>query len=429
MRILAHSLRSLAVAICLACLAALAPVRADAQAAAQGKFYLHDGDRVVFYGDSITDQRLYTTFIESYVVTRFPHLDVRFIHSGWGGDRVSGGGGGPIDLRLTRDVIAYSPTVMTIMLGMNDAGYRPYDEALFKTYADGYRHILETVHTALPGIRMTLIQPSPYDDVTRPPMFEGGYNSVLIRYGAFVKQLAEEDHCAVVDMNAPVVAMLEKAKAADAKLAERIIPDRIHPGPGGHLVMAEALLLGWNAPALVSAVEIDAGAKRVARADNIDVSDLGSGTSLTWTQADRALPMPLNPKDSLVALVLKSSNFVEALDQETLKVSGLTAARYELKIDGAPVGTFTRQELQQGINLATLDTPMLGQANAVHELTLKHNNLHFARWRDVQVPLADNPLPDKAQTMNDLDQLEDEVIAQQRATAIPRTHHYELTPQ
>src|SRR2546423_1107391 len=41
-------------------------------ALAQGDFYLKDGDRVVFYGDSITDQRLYTAFTESYVITRFP---------------------------------------------------------------------------------------------------------------------------------------------------------------------------------------------------------------------------------------------------------------------------------------------------------------------------------------------------------------------
>src|SRR5712692_10805534 len=86
---------------------------------AQADFYLQDGDRVVFYGDSITDQRLYTTFAETYVLTRFPALRVKFVHSGWGGDRVSGGGGGPIDVRLRRDVIAYRPTVMTIMLGMN----------------------------------------------------------------------------------------------------------------------------------------------------------------------------------------------------------------------------------------------------------------------------------------------------------------------
>src|ERR1700722_8056702 len=99
---------------------------------AEGDFYLKDGDRVVFYGDSITDQRLYTTFVETYVVTRFPKMDGTFIHSGWGGDdTVRGGGGGPIDLRLKRDVLAYKPTVLTIMLGMNDASYRPFDQRIF----------------------------------------------------------------------------------------------------------------------------------------------------------------------------------------------------------------------------------------------------------------------------------------------------------
>ena len=80
---------------------------------AESDFYLRDGDTVVFYGDSITDQRLYTTFTEAYVVTRFPKLTVRFVHSGWSGDGVDGGTGGPIDVRLTRDVLAYQPTVVT----------------------------------------------------------------------------------------------------------------------------------------------------------------------------------------------------------------------------------------------------------------------------------------------------------------------------
>ncbi len=132
-------------------------------------FALKDGDRVVFYGDSITDQRLYTTFTETYVLTRFPKLDVSFVHSGWGGDRVTGGGGGPIDLRLRRDVFAYKPTVMTIMLGMNDGSYRAFDEKIFDAYATGYQHIIDSVKEALPGIRITVIQPSPFDDVTQPP--------------------------------------------------------------------------------------------------------------------------------------------------------------------------------------------------------------------------------------------------------------------
>src|SRR5512137_2763390 len=104
----------------LLCRLVLLVLAALVAASAQDNFALKDGDRVVFYGDSITDQRLYTTFTETYVLTRFPQRKIEFIHSGWGGDRVTGGGGGPIDLRLQRDVIAYRPTVVTIMLGMND---------------------------------------------------------------------------------------------------------------------------------------------------------------------------------------------------------------------------------------------------------------------------------------------------------------------
>ena len=63
---------------------------------AQDAFHLKNNDRGVFFGDSITDQRLYTTFVETYVVTRFPGRQVTFVHSGWGGDRVTGGGGGGI---------------------------------------------------------------------------------------------------------------------------------------------------------------------------------------------------------------------------------------------------------------------------------------------------------------------------------------------
>ena len=135
-------------------------------------FYLHDGDTVVFYGDSITSQRLYTVFTETFVLTRFPGMKIRFIHSGWSGDRVSGGGNGPVDVRLDRDVLAYSPTAITIMLGMNDAEYRPFDAEIFEKYAAGYGHILDTIKARAPKARVTLLEPSPYDDVTRPEEFQ-----------------------------------------------------------------------------------------------------------------------------------------------------------------------------------------------------------------------------------------------------------------
>ena len=51
-----------------------------------GDFFLHDGDRVVFLGDSITEQRLYTTYIEAYALTRHPQWHLSFRNVGWGGD-------------------------------------------------------------------------------------------------------------------------------------------------------------------------------------------------------------------------------------------------------------------------------------------------------------------------------------------------------
>jgi lysophospholipase L1-like esterase len=402
------------------------------QTRAEG-FALKDGDRVVFYGDSITDQRLYTTFIETYVVTRFPKLDVSFVHSGWGGDRVTGGGGGPIDLRLQRDVFAYKPTVMTIMLGMNDGSYRAFDEKIFDTYANGYQRIIDSVKKELPGIRITVIQPSPFDDVTQPPKFEGGYNAVLVRYSQFVKELAEREKLDVADLNSPVVAALEKAKATDAELAKKIIPDRVHPGPGGHLLMAAELLKAWQAPALVSAVEIDASAKKVAGAKRTKVSDLKTGDAISWMQLDEALPMPIDLKDPVVALAVKSSDFVQTLNQQTLKVTGLSVASFSLTIDDDEIGSFTREQLSEGINLAILPTPMTKQAAQVHKLTLQHNNVHFQRWRQVQVPLAEKKTLTVQKAVKDLiaalDNEEAEVVKEQRAAAQPKRHQFHLVPK
>ncbi len=399
-----------------------------AAAAAQTPFHLKAGDTVVFYGDSITDQRLYTTFVETFAVTRFPALPVRFVHSGWGGDRVSGGGGGPVDVRLKRDVLAYHPSVVTIMLGMNDGRYRPFEEGIFRDFTTGYEHIVHSLRSGLPGVRITAIRPSPYDDVTQPPKFEGGYNAVLVRYGDYLKDLAARENLTLADLNAPIVADLERAKATDPELARHILPDRVHPGPGGHLLMAGELLKAWGAPATVTAVDIDTERRTVERSANTGVSNLAGGPVWKWTQFDRALPMPIDPKDKAMALAVASSDFIAKLNQEPLRVTKLPAGRYTLTIDQEPVGTFSSEELAKGINLATLPTPMLRQAFQVHDLTLKHNNVHDARWRRVDVPLETLTLTSVQPALASLDLLEAELVGQQRATAKPRPHNYELAP-
>ena len=389
-------------------------------------FYLHNGDRVVFYGDSITDQRLYTTFVETYVVTRFPEMNVTFVHSGWGGDRVSGGGGGPIDLRLKRDVLPYKPTVVTIMLGMNDGGYKAYDQATFETFSKGYEHIIETLKTADPAVRITLIKPSPFDDVTQPPKFEGGYNAVLVRYGDYLHELAAKDHLDFADLNTPVTAELKKAMELDAANAPKLIPDRVHPGPAGHLLMAEALLNAWHAPGLVSSVEIDAAAGRLTKAENTRVTNV---KKLFWTEQDAALPLPIDYKDNLVSLAAKASGIADSLDREMLKVTGLDPGRYALKIDGEEVAAFDAGELARGVNLAHYATPMMKQALAVHQLTLQRANAHNVRWRNIQVPYQDVKSDEKDAIMASLDKFDQELAGKQHAAAKPALHNYELSPR
>jgi lysophospholipase L1-like esterase len=399
---------------------------------AQDAFALRDGDRVVFYGDSITEQRLYTTYAEAYVVTRFPKANIVFVHSGWGGDRVSGGGGGTIDVRLWRDVLSYNPTVVTIMLGMNDGQYRAFDQQIFDAYATGYKHIVDVLKRQVPGVRITAIQPSAYDDVTRPPADYGGYNATLLRYAQFVKELAAGEKLGLADLNTPVVAALTKAKAIDAQQSQRLMNDRVHPGAGIHLVMAAALLKSWNAPAIVTDVEIDASRGEPVRQQNTRVTELRKSAGLSWTQADDALPMYLGPtpgtRDPVFALALESSDVVEALNRQPLKVTGLGSGSYTLKIDGEAVGTFTSEQLQAGVNLSAQPTPMMRQAEAVWALTIKHDNMHSTRWRQVQVAMENDASVYTLRALEALDELEAELVRQQRAMAQPLTRRYEVVP-
>jgi lysophospholipase L1-like esterase len=396
---------------------------------AEGPFAIREGDRIVFYGDSITDQRLYTTFVETYIVTRFPALNVSFVHSGWGGDRVTGGGGGPIDHRLERDVFAYKPTVVTVMLGMNDASYRAFDQKIFDVYSKGYEHLVQSLKSNVPGVRITLIQPSPYDDVTRKPTFGGGYNQVLVRYGEFVKNLADKEGAAVADLNTSVVAAVKKAAEINSTGAQDLIRDRIHPGPAGQLLMAEALLKAWNAPPVVASVELDAASAKIVKGENTKLDNLQVIGTMSWTQHDLALPMPIDLKNSGIELAVKASDVEQALNQETLKVQGALASKYALKIDGEDITDVTREQLAAGLNLAELDTPMSRQARSVHNLTLQHNNLHFQRWRTIQVPNERRGYPGLAKAVEGLDILEADMVAEQRAKAKPVPHRFELVPR
>ena len=441
----------------------LLPFLAGTSVAADAPFYLKGGDRVCFYGDSITEQRYYGMDVETYVRTRFPNLHVKFVNSGVGGDRVTGGWAGPIDERLQRDVFPFKPNVVTIMLGMNDAGYHAFDQRVFNTYSNGYEHIIESLQKHLPGVRIVLIQPTPFDDVTYPPQFPGGYNGVLLRYAAFVSQLAAEHHLMCVDCMTPMLDVLQKADAQDPKLARDVIPGRVHPSAVGELLMAQALLKAWNAPAVVTSVAIDANQQKVVQAENTTVNDLeAANQTVSWTQNDRSLPFPIlglhedwwqfpqhdenvspvsifspapRPKwdytNAAAEMIVRLSGFYPDLDQEPLKVQGLKAGNYELRINGKRVGQFDAEQLESGINLTQSDTPMLEQAYQVLDLVWKQVAWRFFAWRGVQIRLSfdqDAAVPKAADSLiAALYAQQDQIEDQQYVADQPQPAQYELT--
>lgn len=442
--------------------------------AAGNSFYLHNGDRVVFYGDSITEQRYYPVAIETYVRTRFPNLHVRFVDSAVGGARVTGNwASSSEDESLERDVFPFKPNVVTIMLGMNDGSYRPFDQKIFDTYVKGYEYIIQQLESHLPGVRIVLIETSPWDDVTQKPSYlnnpnnlPGGYNDTLQHYCQFVRKLGMEHHFMVVDFNSPLVKLMQEAERTDSALAAKIIPGRIHPGASTELAMAQILLKSWNAPATVTNVAIDTQSNEVTKSVNTHVSALSaSGNGITWTQTDQSLPYPImtlhstkwpqfppdpfggyppsifwklppleGPEINPVAqMVVRLTNMYQSLDQEMLKVTGLAAPSYSLKIDGKAVGIFSSQQLAQGINLAQYDTPMMEQADKVLTLVWHRVDLRFYGWRGVQVPMRNYMTPGVQQAVDQilarLNQEQDDLVAQAHAVAQPTEHHYDLQPE
>jgi hypothetical protein len=188
------------------------------------------------------------------------------------------------------------------------------------------------------------------------------------------------------------------------------------------------LLEAWGAPPTVTAVEIDAAAAKVKDAVNTTISGLESKESLNWTQKDEALPMPVGRNDAAMMLAVESSDFREKFNQETLRVTGLNASAYLLTINGHTIGKFTAETLAMGVNLAEFDTPMMQQAMQVHSLTLKRAEVHNFRWRQVQFPLQ-TTLPARVAAVDDnLDALDNDLAAIQRATAQPASCVYNLTP-
>jgi lysophospholipase L1-like esterase len=385
-------------------------------------FYLHNGDRLTFYGDSITAQRYYTRDIQDFVETRYPSLQVMYHNAGVPGDKVTGGYAGDAAVRVARDVKPWDPTVITVMLGMNDGDYVPPDQKIFADYQSGYEKLLTMLHAAAPGARITLLENTPYDEITHGTEF-AGFMATTEQNAEATPALGQRERLPVVDDYAPVKQLLERAKTADPSLAALLVPDRIHPSEPLHWVMAESVMEAWHIDPVVSAVTLSATSKAVTQSLRTQVSGVSTHADvLDWDQLDEALPLPFNFENALMNFVLKISNLASC-DQEILTVNDLKPGYYKLTIDKMNVGTFSAEQLAKGINLALLKTPMWQQSREYDDALDQRSRLEDAGL----ILSAGTDVMDKATGSRILQEGEAEFEQRAKTKLQITKHHYTLS--
>jgi lysophospholipase L1-like esterase len=350
------------------------------------KLDLKEGDSIVFLGDSITHQCLYTQYLEDFFYTRFPTVHVHFHNSGVGRDRAS-----DALARFDMDVAAYKPKYVTILLGMNDGGYKQWNAETFETYQKDMLALLDKIN----GIGATaivmgptmfdrdalLIKPNP----KRPFDSEVSkyYNAVLAYYGTFMRDAAIERGLPYVDMFAPLNELSEHQRLQDPNFT--MIPDAVHPDPNGQTVMATAVLQALNTPHAVAATNARLDAKqgwKVTIGPGGKATDVeGDADHLSFTSLEPCLPWVL-PADAAVGYKISIAG--HHYSNEALQVQGLAPGKYELKIDGQAVGTFPSSVLAFRIELQNFDkAPQYQQALEVATLNKEKNEKATHPIRDL----------------------------------------------
>lgn len=346
---------------------------------------LESGDTFVFCGDSITHQCLYTQYVEDFFYTRYPDRKIRFHNSGIGGDKA-------FDAlqRFDRDIAAYKPKYVTILLGMNDGGYTDFNQDIFNTYEKDMTELLDKLQAIdTTAIAMT---PTMFDHVNlakrlEDPNYKGRprsiyYNAVLSFYGAWLREMAFQRGLGFVDMWGPLNNLTLEQRKTDPVFT--FIPDSVHPAADGQAIMAVAIIddLTPERRSVSRIAANRAGDEWKVNARGGVVEDVeGTADGLSFTFTAESLPWVLPPDAALGFELTKAGH---RLSNEQIQVSGLAPGKYEVRIDGEPIGPPMSQarlgfkvELQSNPN-----TPQYQQALQVAMLNKERNDKAVHPLRD-----------------------------------------------
>ena len=335
----------------LALLLSLPHFVASAQEAARPASAVVPGARIAIIGDSITEQKLYSKFMEAYMLACSGVPDVHVFQFGWSGEQAGG-----FAARMENDLTVFNPTVATLCYGMNDGSYQPYNDEIGKRYESNMRKVLEKMDTL--GVKSVVVgSPGAVDtNFFRPGQMMGdkpshlAYNDNLTHLRDIDRSLANEKKYLFADVHSAMFDAMTKAQETLGKEYDVCGRDGFHPGNNGQLLMAYAFLKGLGLDGKIGEVNIDL--KGTSSATNgHKVLSVSAGKiemeSTRWPfcfQGDEK-------SSSSTRSILPFTSFNADLNRFVLKVSGLDATHAMLKWGNAEK-KFTREQLMAGVNLA-----------------------------------------------------------------------------
>jgi lysophospholipase L1-like esterase len=325
---------------------------------ARGDFLIQPNDMVAICGDSITEQKMYSVFMEDYLLMCQPTQGLKVAQFGWGGERAPG-----FLARLDTDVFPFKPTVATTCYGMNDGGYKALDTATADTYRTSQTAIIDAMKKA--GVRVIIIGSPKCVDTTAYHRDPGAdvYNKTLASLSQIDQEIATKEGIPYADVFGATTSAMEKSKAAMGN--EYILggPDGVHPGPNGHLVMAYAFLKALGCDGAIGTITVNFDAGRADGSDGQKVLSYQNGSvNLESTRYPFCFQGDPTKLDQNAASVLKFVPFNDDLNRYMLVVKGLKTSKAKVTW-GKTSKVFAAADLEKGINLAAefLDNPFVDQ--------------------------------------------------------------------
>ena len=247
----------------------------------------------------------------------------------------------------------------------------------------GYEHLLDSIREHVPGARITLLGPSPYDDVTRPVMFPGGYNAVMQHFAEVDQSLARKYGAAFVESESRRWSpRFSKADAMDPQLAVAAAAGSRASRSAGALGDGRGAAEGMACAGAGFVGDHRCACRQRTEARNAAVSHLEqTDGALKWTEIEDALPLPLTRSNATAGAAAGPDRYRAASEPGAAARDRTRRRQYTLSIDGERGRHVFSPRVRSGINLADYGTPMFQQAQRVSWLVRDRDEAHYIHLR------------------------------------------------